>query len=757
MYFFTLKFDHHNVLVADVAPGTTIPECLDDLFHHQQDELDSYNLLVLRPPVAQQISNISEIVEQLYASAPRRVPARDPFSRFPGTPVHILYSSNYRCALSDNINMSAPPIDVDTERLLPEICQQELDGLVAQGCALFPEISGYSYETPSGKHVKSFLRAGNIQTSRGALDGIFFWLLPHFRDRNSILIDTWSIGSTALNVARRIVDYDPGRPPPAVEIISGYSSTPEERAKDLSRRIARLRAATGTAADFKLLVILSAQSSGSLYASLQERLRDVSEEVRFVALFRLQHRDDSPDCLRDYSDQAHFAQAESPTTPIRVDPRAFFILRQIDVPLKIYTPSKPENNFVPFALSVSPSNRRGLVQVHKNYNRPGQERHHGIWIDTDALIRDKLFKEKYFEKLSKLPRPKVIATPGHEAGKQLAQLATEKFELGPDVVIHHPNLTPGIQPEAALSRVKGLGADDSLLLIDDAFISGNQLATFQKGLRELEVACAVNYICAVARPASINDWNEAVSDWKWQSNTGDYVDLIVLPNWHESNCPWCLEARRIPKLLKEFDFAEVNAVFVNRQALLNEGPLHSDKTFLCRNPDGGRLGFGKDSVFAYKSDDDPWVFASVASHIQQMRNGVNPKQLHRLARPQGPLCTMLKYEEYLERKYTDSLLRAAIIRASQSYELVYSDAKDEKLRTERAAELIRSPVNLDGDLGLELLIAAACDKFPLMGSHKSSIGPAFSGGGRSAKWLPYVTVRNYRRLKLWMRRLRKLM
>jgi hypothetical protein len=64
------------------------------------------------------------------------------------------------------------------------------------------------------------------------------------------------------------------------------------------------------------------------------------------------------------------------------------------------------------------------------------------------------------------------------------------------------------------------------------------------------------------------------------------------------------------------------------------------------------------------------------------------------------------------RKWTDSLLRVAIVRAAQSFELVYSDPHEEKKRIAEARRLMRSWLQADRDISPELVVAEMTEKFP---------------------------------------------
>ena len=70
-----------------------------------------------------------------------------------------------------------------------------------------------------------------------------------------------------------------------------------------------------------------------------------------------------------------------------------------------------------------------------------------------------------------------------------------------------------------------------------------------------------------------------------------------------------------------------------------------------------------------------------------------------------PVVTVLDHNEYLFGTYSDSLLRACLLRAAHDYELVYADRNTEKQRTQRAIELMASTSAIDSDVSAELVIA----------------------------------------------------
>ena len=220
---------------------------------------------------------------------------RDEFARVSATPVHILGSWNYDVFVSDNANAvtSRSPLGRGqeiTQLLCQELQRIELDHLVSISKARLEGGEGVLYRAPSGKLVRSFLRVGNIQMSRSALDAVFFWLLPSLKDCIGIVTDTWSISSIAFNASRRLAVYR-GKPSALypVEMLSKYLDGSEARAAEAAE-IVQSVIEVQKQCPGRVLLLISATQSGSLVQNLREslRLRDVPDEkTQFVALFKL--------------------------------------------------------------------------------------------------------------------------------------------------------------------------------------------------------------------------------------------------------------------------------------------------------------------------------------------------------------------------------------------------------------------------------------------------------------------------------------
>ena len=126
------------------------------------------------------------------------------------------------------------------------------------------------------------------------------------------------------------------------------------------------------------------------------------------------------------------------------------------------------------------------------------------------------------------------------------------------------------------------------------------------------------------------------------------------------------------------------------------------------------LSFTKDSKFAALGMSQASVFASVASGVQTLRSPEYEARAHRpaLGPRHHPVATVLNHNEYLFATYSDSLLRACLLRAARDYELVYTKIDTEKEKSKRAIELITSPSRIESDVAAEIIIASLAHKFP---------------------------------------------
>ena len=747
-----------DALVIELVRGYSLKETLEHVYKIDSKKLAISQTIIARAPVATPIdpTSLREVITDQTDRIPRDLQflcekpndLKDAFVRFPNRPVHLLFSHDYGHFLSANLNPTSTinPLDrqdVNSGNIIRTIRTAEIDAIVEAGRARFPAIPGMAYEAPSGHLVPSFLRIGNIQRSRAAVDAIFFWLLPYLKGCSGIITDTWSIGSIALNASRRLSSYRaPFQRPCPVEMVSSYLDGSEESATEAADHIERLLRITSNSPkegqeERKVIFLMSAINTGELHARTSKLLDDRRidpENVLFVSLFNLGISQSTIPCIADWSAHAghgafapiHLSGPTERLDTIKIDPQTYFPTSYKDILHGVR--EKEVENFREF-LDRYPD--LSAIRVHRNVTNDGATRHHAISIDTVALCAHAKFQERLTDKLTNLePPPRLIITPAHDAGNILAGCALEVLRKREPHVQHvmHADLVLTDDRIAENTRILDLinGIDDhsSILILDDAFISGRRLNHYQLALRHVAFRGRFHYLVAVARPEALSAWEYRCrmlkarppnSPYAKEGNTVSAVEAFALPDWNEEKCPWCNELRAYQTFSNREGQRRLSLTLRNRRQLL-ERSMHAGLTNdLFLTPQTvPNLSFTRDSKFAALGTSQASVFASVASGVQTLRT---PDYENRVKRPalgprHYPVATVLNYDEYLFGTYSDSLLRACLLRAARDYELVYTDVNEERKKTERAIQLMTSMLPIENDVSAEIIIAVLAKKFP---------------------------------------------
>ena len=224
------------------------------------------------------------------------------------------------------------------------------------------------------------------------------------------------------------------------------------------------------------------------------------------------------------------------------------------------------------------------------------------------------------------------------------------------------------------------------------------------------------------------EWNRRT--WLFRSacstdSTTIAVETVILPNWKDADCPWCQELYALRDHVSDHDSANFEAEAKIRLAQLSHDPAFGRGNNIFLKPkSASRLSFTSSSFFGPKTASDAWIIGCVASAIQWLRTAESESftKRPRLGPRRFPIVTVLRHGAYLKHTWTDSLLRAAIIRSAQPYELVYSDPDSERERIETAKDLILSPQETERDLFLELVVAEMTGRFPNLRALDTSSG-----------------------------------
>lgn len=740
----------------ELAPDQNLGELLED-FYHQIDPQDRAlaQMIVVRPPVRfqynidtiKQIFNkpISSNFEEQYYSFSENFLLEVSLERFNDISIHVLYSSDYDIKVSNNLNEFADNnfsglTLIDTEHLIYTIRIAELSSLINEGKAILPSTSGIFYELPSGRIQKSFLRAGNVQSSRYALDAIFFWTLPVLKSCASIIADTWSISSICLNISRRLFSYrGESEAVISVDMLSKYQGDTISQSKEAFEVIERVKHSLDFRGQLnkqgrKILIIVSVSHTGELINNLDSIINNHNElhgSVEFFTLFSMLARTDGN--IKNalvYWEEFEFDQnfeIEDSLEIEKTDRIKFKIDSQLYFPVDFVNERQiirqaQANNFKNFLDRYG----NGLsIFVHKDFSRDGVESHRGVWIDVNQIIENEKFQERFFEKLNQIEDDiDLIITPDHSTGKALGDLAMRFYttkELAVDA-FSHPNLRLDIDTEKDRllgDRFKDLDPSSTILILDDAYITGARLVSYQKYLRALNFRGVVVYLVAVARPECRKDWKRIQNLLKFRmspsiesdkrSNIVDCVEFIQLPDWSESNCPWCLERLTLLENVERIENQELKILILNRIKFLDQSRVNGliSGLYLSESSDK-KFSLTTGSLFAEEHATESEVFASVASAVQNLREGSERIPLGASA---FPVSSIMKEEEYLFDTYTDSILRNSIFRNCSANELIVSDNYEEKKRLEYALNLCSSDLDSDRDVIFEICLKALMKKF----------------------------------------------
>ena len=709
--FFELSIVQENkqVCLVDLPTGQIdqkVEQTAEWLAAQYANDLEQTDLLILRPDVGTPISNIDDYKGELHSLA----------RKAPRATIHVLYCSNFKHQLSQNLSPHHAKRRYSKkvrDSVLEDIRECEFEHYVRHSDALLSAREGFVYRAPSGHYVRKFLRVGNIQKSRQALDATFFWMLPYLEDRRTIIADTWSISSIAINAARLLGKYQSGEDCKVDFLPSYFDGNYHSR--------------TDTEAIFRhayrgkkpLLMLFSAVRSGRSLRRLQDAFLEIlpDTDIEYLAIYGLNRS------ARDRNSVSAlcaglkgFEDVERTGSVVRIDSSSFFPMTAKDKPLWIKkTDADGNREFF--------RHYKGLnaVRIHRDVRDSSGQilKHHTFDINVEALLLNSRFLKRFHEKLFALPYPSVIVVPPHNAGIRLGNEARQflkatKGEL-PELVVHS-DLDP---KDGTLNQVFKTGnRQKGILILDDVSTTGQRLSRFQANLRSWGFQGRVSYLVGVARPNDEEVWVSRVQNLRLgeggQQNDVEYVEKIILPNWKDDKCPWCLEYKWLSEMIRTSSFGKNGSnLAIARRRLLEEA---SDGQGLVGDvfwipPQQQRPTITRGSIFlphvrATEAD----IVASVAGAIQRMRT--DPQSERRL-KADFPQPRVLSPHNFLgpSPRYNDLILRMSVLRNALPSELRRWDDEDE---TQLSSYLCNAFVDDQCKFALELTVAISQRKFPLI-------------------------------------------
>jgi orotate phosphoribosyltransferase len=661
----------------------------------------------------------------VFASLSADVPRRSLFeSRFPFAQVVLLHW-NLVVGTHDVVNIG----DLEPSAHAAEVLRvaRALDfsvGLEQPG-ALLPANPEFHYEGPNGRHYDSFVRASYAFQSTDAMCGVGFWLLEHLVDADVLILDSW----TMLGLGHVVASYASSIQADRRDLLVAAAEEYDEQAHFEER----LLAIRGQRPGVRAVVVTSVHSTGATESRLIRACERAGlEPTRVVRLYSSVASADTSATVTLHELPAPVVSTERGAcrpcleqrkSLVPVDKRSLLLALTAAVEEARITrdlAADARGFFERYA-------NAGALSVHRTDSSTG--RHHMIYMDVGRLLEAPAFVETVIDRARDLQGGvDVVLSPSHSAAVSLATLLADELQV-PLVVAE----------QGALSRLAGddranLFRARTILFVDDVSITGRRVrrvksALMQAGLISDEREVTVKVFVGVARPQDREVW-KGVVDYVGSENFV-HAEYLELPNWSETECPWCLELTRLNDY---FQHESGSAFLLARAARLRDvfAGLQRD-ILLSSRPDAGgrrsgataidraafnrqRLAYdarmpagefsfsalGQGSIFGRQSDLN--LFISVASAIQKLRN------THKLSeRSQYPLARVLNPHLYFLGRFYANVIVASLLRAARRRDVRTVDIEPilRKAVGDRLAE------RESQELHAELILAIADGKLPL--------------------------------------------
>ncbi len=568
----------------------------------------------------------------------------------------------------------------------------ELHSWLDQPGVVLPANEDFHYEGPNGCRYESFMRVGTAIQGMETLDAISFWLQPHLRGVPAVVLDAWTINSVALNLGRYARNCGaPCEPVADIECLGAYD-------EDMDKLKLRLTAIRKRLDPGPALLVSSVVSKGDLHRELENLIKKVGfEDVRSVALYG--HADSATTVFcRPAEVGRYWAKDEEcplPTPSIPIAPATYLA----EVAIMPKREAIRKHHVEQAAGFFTDYGGADFLTVHRD--EPGGGRHHMIHLDVERLVRHPRFSERLDDELKPL-NPDIVLAPTNTAARTLAKEVEERLRVEA-IVADETTLS-----ELSEQKKEKLRRAERILLVDDVMISGSRLLGYRNFLRRCDLisedhVSEVHLLVGAARAPN----NRAIA------GLGDTVDLrdrlhrvetLVLPDWGESECPWCWERR----LLDEVGPTLPRTERLERrwEALAGTHVGLRNSLFMPWLAEGAdqlpvpvwKLGPG--SVFQAKSEVD--LFVAVASSVQTSRAADDLSE-----RYSYPLASVLDPPFWISGRYYDAVIAAAILRATRRHDVRAMQIEPELLAG------ITSRLSNGDELRGELILAMARGHLPV--------------------------------------------
>jgi len=617
-------------------------------------------------------------------------------SRFPQAKCYLLYCADFEHCLR-TMKGNTPP---DSSALISDIRTEELRKLSNESGALYEGNRFHFFRLPSGQTSDFFFRTGNCLAKREALLALAFWALPGLKETNLIICDTWSISTLGMYLSQVAAQYT-GKNYDC-QYLSKYLSEDIESSNEVLDLLEQ-------AADCRIapVFLVSALSSGKSLRTYLDAFGTLfeQEKPKIIAIYLL-GQSLAPDlvdkanvrvlCGLSETLKAHGLEGPVEDTSLEngeqifvVDPQTYFP-RYFEPRTHKFVPSKFTKVSKPFFERYAGRNIFSVCRDGSSNTKLNLRRHHAFHVDIQRLVDTEEFGERveeFFNSNPDRPLPTHIIHLNKSADTHFAEVL-ERFlpEERQIKIITCSSYRKIPKREDILGALNDREA--SVWFLDAMYISGQSTAQdFEQGLREglkrLEndkYESSISFLVGLLRPdisAKIDIDNKFMIRLCCPTREGEIhvgaIEEVLLPNWDQTQCPWCAE-RELHRLLlrkhaKELSGKEI-AFIEDRVKGLTNGRRSGLTTglFFKRYPthhldfNQGSLWFDLTNVRSKGiSETEADIVLAVASALQYWRDDYSVKT---------PAQYLLDQRScFAVNVFNETFLRAAIWRSLKRQEV----------------------------------------------------------------------------------------
>ncbi|CAI8986836.1 hypothetical protein [Pseudomonas serboccidentalis] len=558
----------------------------------------------------------------------------------------------------------------------------------------------YHFATPSHNHTDAFFRLGDSIKNKDDLDRVAFWLLKSIDHSDYIFIDSWSIAALPLRAMQMLSK---------TTVFDALPAHPAKKYVDCRSVICAttpaLKAATNP------LLIVSVDSSGSLINAFKDIFSSVyqSKKISVVAVYSFNGGDHSM-CKIDSKVQRFNFDAcklcEEGSRAVEIHPSAYYVkdLTDSGVTLSQNIAQMGGDFFKRYHDHLS-----DMILFHKGDHFKGNT-HYAYYIDYNKISETDIFSQALIGKFTS------ILTPDSLVLSLCDDVKLNAIVKSIGATYHHLLAVENVRDGEIINA---FAKADKVVVYDSVVISGKTFERLNNLIRETPAINKevrdITFICGLYRPISEKSENKLRSCVAYKeppvNRSLQYVEKIVIPDYNQFDCPWCLEFNSINGSIKA-GFKKAGRFYDRLSKLSNvkDGLSGSDAMFHIDSSTEG-LVLGGGSYLAPAQTSISGVVLAVASSLQQMRTAEDEKL--RLS-PGFPYTQVLGSNNF--RNYSEGLLRSALIRNASAIEFGVLE-KEQTLMVLLPA--LDDPQQ--GSLLSEYLIAVICGKLPPFTSLSAAI------------------------------------